>query len=125
MITFFEKNKIISRILFLLILIEIFYFSSLSSIPNTPKSLFIPIIYHFVVFFLFSFLLIVSITGTKRISIKHILIILIISIGYALLDEFHQSFIPGRDAGLQDIITDVTGIVVGIFFYLITKLKRN
>ncbi|SHF25683.1 VanZ family protein [Desulforamulus putei] len=34
----------------------------------------------------------------------------IISVAYALLDEFHQSFIPSRSASVTDIIKDVTGI---------------
>lgn len=125
MIIFLEKNTMISRILFILISIEIFYFSSLTSPPGGQKFLLIPITYHFVVFFLFSFLLILSINGKDKLKKRYLLITLITSISYAFLDEFHQSFIPGRNAGLQDIITDSAGIIFGIFIYSITKLKKT
>lgn len=42
---------------------------------------------------------------------------LVISIGYSFLDEFHQYFIPGRYASLNDIIFDTLGIIFGIIVY--------
>ena len=33
-----------------------------------------------------------------------------IALLYALTDEYHQSFVPGRDADLFDIVVDATGI---------------
>lgn len=30
---------------------------------------------------------------------------------YAALDEWHQSFVPGRDGALQDVLLDFVGIV--------------
>jgi len=32
---------------------------------------------------------------------------------YGVTDEFHQSFIPGRDASLSDIIADTVGALIG------------
>ena len=29
--------------------------------------------------------------------------------GYASLDEFHQSFVPGRTAAVSDVLLDTTG----------------
>jgi VanZ family protein len=34
-------------------------------------------------------------------------------IGLAILDEFHQSFIPGRHASLWDVVADMLGLMVG------------
>ena len=34
-------------------------------------------------------------------------------IGFAALDEFHQSFIPGRHASIWDVVADTLGLVVG------------
>ncbi|MFO0944389.1 MAG: VanZ family protein [Planctomycetota bacterium] len=36
-----------------------------------------------------------------------------ITVLYGLLDEYHQSFVPGRDAGLADWLADSLGAVVG------------
>ncbi len=52
---------------------------------------------------------------------------LIISICYALSDEFHQSFVPGRVMGLADICFDTAGVFLGYLLYpfLIDKWKKN
>ena len=38
---------------------------------------------------------------------------IIFSILYAISDEFHQSFIPGRHMALLDICFDSTGVLIG------------
>lgn len=44
---------------------------------------------------------------------------------YALSDELHQSFIPGRNASLVDVVIDLTGCLVGLWiFRRIPLLKR-
>lgn len=37
--------------------------------------------------------------------------------GYALLDEFHQSFVPTRTPSLRDSGIDATGALIGILLY--------
>lgn len=34
---------------------------------------------------------------------------------YALSDEFHQSFVPGRNAELLDLALDILGVVLGLY----------
>ena len=36
------------------------------------------------------------------------------SLVYAASDEFHQSFVPGRKAHLQDWLTDLVGVALGL-----------
>ena len=38
---------------------------------------------------------------------------------YAVSDEIHQMFVPGRAAMLNDIVTDSTGAIVGILLYIL------
>lgn len=41
---------------------------------------------------------------------------------YGLLDEYHQSFIPGRFSSLGDVITDLAGGFLGaLFVYLLAR----
>ena len=47
---------------------------------------------------------------------------IILSIFYAISDEFHQSFIPGRHMALLDVCFDSTGVLIG---YLIFKSCFN
>ena len=43
------------------------------------------------------------------------LIALLICVFYALTDEFHQSFIPGRTATLRDVGFDTLGATLSLF----------
>ena len=45
----------------------------------------------------------------------------VICLTYAISDEFHQSFVPGRTATIRDVIIDTIGI--GLALYLIKMLK--
>ena len=38
---------------------------------------------------------------------------------YAVSDEFHQSFVPGRSASIRDVLIDTIGI---IGFYIAAKI---
>lgn len=38
---------------------------------------------------------------------------------YAALDEWHQSFVPGRGPGIKDVMIDSSGVVFGIFFVIL------
>lgn len=119
MLKLLEKNKIIPIIITILIAIEIFFFSSLSSPPQTSgKGINFSIIYHFIVFFLFAFFLTISIKKSdSKLIKKQIFIILSISIIYAVLDEIHQIFVPGRFPSIGDIIIDTLGIITAIIIF--------
>lgn len=34
---------------------------------------------------------------------------------YAISDEFHQSFVPGREAAVSDVMIDTAGILLALF----------
>lgn len=57
---------------------------------------------------------------------KRILLSVLIGFIYACLDEFHQSFIPGRTPLFTDILIDTLGVIVGSLFVLICiKIIQN
>jgi len=41
------------------------------------------------------------------------LIAIVIATGFGALDEIHQSFVPGRDASVFDLLADAVGATVG------------
>ncbi|OGK22791.1 hypothetical protein A3C24_04480 [Candidatus Roizmanbacteria bacterium RIFCSPHIGHO2_02_FULL_37_24] len=50
----------------------------------------------------------------------------ILSLSYAFIDEYHQTFVPTRDGTFRDIFIDLIGIT-GMSFYInynLDKLKR-
>lgn len=125
MINILEKHRIVSFILTILTATEIFFFSTIVSAPGKKSIIPFSIIYHFVIFFLFSFFLLMTIKGNKKIEIKHILIVFIISLAYAISDEIHQSFIPGRDTSIKDILTDLTGSVTSMVMGFLYSRKKH
>ena len=45
---------------------------------------------------------------------------------YAVLDEFHQSFVPSRTGSRWDVLIDCIGALIGIgIFQLLSKSKRQ
>lgn len=49
-----------------------------------------------------------------------IIYILFICLFYAVIDEFHQSFVPGRTSLVSDVLVDFSGALIGlIFLYLV------
>jgi len=118
-IIWLEKNNIISLILALLIAMIIFY---LSSIPSSgyPRGLgILTKVYHILIFFLISLLLIISIIKGKLENKYYIFIAILISMLYATSDEIHQSFVPGRTPAFTDVMIDSIGILIAGIVYAI------
>ena len=124
MIGFLEKNKLLSFMFVVLLLIEIFYFSTLTGGTGTAAGGNWPgRIYHFSVFFLLTFFLFIFIKGKKKINSKYIFIVLLFAFLFGVLDEIHQIFVPGRDASFRDIFTNSLGMFCAILacFYASKK----
>ncbi|MDP4178305.1 MAG: VanZ family protein [Bacillota bacterium] len=64
---------------------------------------------------------------------KAVVYIAFICLLYAVTDEFHQSFVPGRQSLISDVLIDFIGSIIGmIIFYSVyynifnlRKIKRN
>jgi len=72
---------------------------------------------HFFIFFILTLLLINAFRISGVVIKRSIFYTLLAAVIYAVLDEYHQSFVPGRAAELKDLFTDIFGILVGIGFY--------
>jgi VanZ family protein len=46
---------------------------------------------------------------------------LLLCVAYAISDEFHQIFVPGRGPLLKDVLIDGSGAAIGIILYMIAK----
>ncbi|MDX5475278.1 MAG: VanZ family protein [Bacillaceae bacterium] len=58
---------------------------------------------------------------TKIQSKRQIMLAFIICVLYAISDEVHQLFVPGRSGEVRDVIIDSAGAGVGIFMYHVLK----
>jgi VanZ family protein len=47
-----------------------------------------------------------------QLSVPALVLAFAASVAYAVLDEWHQSFVAGRDASMSDVIVDVTAAAV-------------
>ncbi|AJA47135.1 hypothetical protein CPAST_c10350 [Clostridium pasteurianum DSM 525 = ATCC 6013] len=52
-----------------------------------------------------------------------IIYIMFICLFYAVLDEFHQIYVPGRTSSVRDVLIDFTGAVIGITLYYFVYYK--
>jgi len=65
---------------------------------------------HIPAFGTLAFLLLKAISGTERASWERCGVALLGSAAYAVADEWHQSFVPGRHASAGDFLLDLAGI---------------
>jgi VanZ family protein len=124
MIKVLEKHSWISWILVAIIVITIFYMSSLTFESQGGKGFgWKTIVYHFGIFFFLSFFLHNALVKGKY--EWFILIAVLISIVYGISDEFHQMFVPGRACTFDDVMVDSCGILSASFIYSIVLSFRK
>ena len=128
MFEYLEKRKV-PLIYFPLILYWIILFTA-TSLPaaNLPSVAVGDKLKHFTAFFGLSVLLSLTLLYQNKVLLlkKYFLAAaLIISSIYGLLDEIHQSFVPGRNNEFLDWVADSLGAAAGVFivFYLLKKFK--
>jgi VanZ family protein len=122
-IKFFEEETKLSYFIAIAGAILIFWISAQSFGAGTSKTNLLSILYHILFFFFFSFFVFISlIKGNKYFMF---LPASIISAIYAISDEVHQYFVPGRSCNIQDFLLDTTGIFLAFLIYSITILYRR
>ncbi len=96
--------------------------SDLSSF-NPYSLLHIPLYGILTVLLIFSF---VPITQLPNNSITRFLVVGVIALGVGIADEIHQAYVPGRDASVTDVLLDLVGIILVLFFaFRLFKIKTN
>ena len=125
-IKWFEKHRKISLTITLISVCLIFYISSLSFSDGVDYGFpgLFSIIYHISAFFFFGFFVLISLVrGRSKLS----LFILggIIAFMYAITDEIHQFFVPGRYCSFFDIGLDSVGILFALIIYGVIVAKRK
>jgi len=107
----------------------IFYIShqSSSDIPSITIFSGQDKVFHFFIYAVLGFLIAGSFSSfAKGISFKEAQWVILIIFCYAVSDEFHQSFIPGRAPSIGDIVADcLGGIVVVWLVRLHSRSKIN
>jgi hypothetical protein len=113
----FSRERIFYILMTVLIAGVIFFASTIQTTAGEGLGFNFAAFYHFGIFFMFTFFLSLSIRSGK-INLKTAAIIILLSLAYAISDEFHQLFIIGRFASGRDVLIDFTGI---LFSLLVVK----
>lgn len=102
-----------------------FYLSGKSTIENMPTFLFADKLVHFICFSGLSFWVAFA-CGLKGFSKRELLVPSLIVSLYGIIDEIHQSFIPGRMMSFGDWVTDSLGGIFGsLVFLLLVRCINN
>ena len=91
----------------------IFYLSHQPSIPLPPLFPFQDKVFHALVYAILGFCYRGAVPYNSG---KTVILAGILGTLYGISDEFHQSFIPGRDASTGDVIADCVGAFAGAAF---------
>ena len=101
----------------------IFILSSQPDVPGAKLFLWSDKIGHVLLYMPLGFLLVRAMIlkpGPFRKSV--VLWAVVLGSLYAVTDEVHQMFVPGRTAELADLMADMIGVFIGVQFY---RIKRN
>lgn len=102
-----------------LIIIAIWYLSSQSTVP-LPKGIFgVDKIAHFIAYGALSFALSLWFSREEWRANPWKVAFTVITIAslYGAVDEFHQSFVPGRDMSAWDLMADTIGAGIGAIMF--------
>jgi VanZ family protein len=82
---------------------------------------------HFTEYFILSLLILRGFrAGAKGMHLRWALLTILLVAGYASLDEFHQSFVPGRTAAVGDVLIDTSGGAVALIVAsLFARFRRD
>ena len=106
-------------------MLAIFFLSTQRSSKKIPFPS--PNFFHIVEYFILALLMFRVVNGgfQKKIGVKTSALVACFSLLYAISDEFHQSFVPGRNADPWDVLADFAGIVVGLIVIFALQRRRK
>jgi VanZ family protein len=78
---------------------------------------------HFVEYLALAFLISRALYKTSAASTKIPALVILISMLFALSDEIHQLFVPGRAFQGLDLLIDLLGVLCGVYLYRRLKIE--
>ena len=78
---------------------------------------------HFIAYLILGILTMLALDVDKNSKFSWFSKALLICILYAMSDEFHQLYVPGRSGEIKDVLLDSTGSLVGILGYFLVRFQ--
>lgn len=110
-------------------LLTIIIVSSIPSLPtlkiHSEKNVIrLDYLIHFCEYGLLAFMSFLSFTDSDyKMTLKKYINIFLSLTAFAIVDEFHQKFIPGRTFNAKDIYSNIVGITAALFFCFVVFRK--
>lgn len=94
----------------------IFVMSAQERFPGTfgVSVYMVTIVAHMVLYGILALLLLLAISGSQRPTRTAMLAAVVGAVLYGISDEFHQSFVPGRDASVFDLVVNAIGATLAV-----------
>lgn len=70
---------------------------------------------HFTEYMILGILMYIAFSKNNAFDSRRVLICVIICVLYAISDETHQYFVPGRATRVADVVIDIAGAISGVF----------
>jgi len=109
-------------LMFIILIIAVITVSSIPSVPTLKiktahSSIRLDYLIHFCEYGALTFLaLLWRVEKDFRVNFRKFLFITALLMLFAIADEFHQKFIPGRTFNVKDIVSNVAGVIGGLSF---------
>jgi len=76
---------------------------------------------HFTAYFILGVFILHALVVNREITVKILLASFLFTVVYAISDEVHQLFIPGRSGEVRDVLIDSSGSLLGICLYAMMR----
>ncbi len=99
-----------------------------SSLPSVPVAVTVwDKAAHFLAYAVFAMLWLRALHGTVAPPFRSgpVVVAVACAVLYGATDEIHQSFVPGRDASLLDLLADALGAIFGVAILVLTMSRRG
>jgi len=129
MLKLIRRLKPFAAYVMIITVILIMVVSSIPHIPtlkiHTAKSdIRLDYLIHFCEYGFLAFMSYLAFTGNNfRVSALRFILVTLCVILFALLDEYHQKFIPGRTFNPKDLISNISGIIFAALFCIVVFRK--
>lgn len=80
---------------------------------------------HFTSYALLAFLVLRAVWGLRGRARGGAIVAGLIAVGFAAVDEYHQSFFPSRGASVADVLLDSVGVLAGLGVYALWARWRT
>lgn len=81
---------------------------------------------HFFIYLVLGILTLNWLNSRNIYGLKAVVLAVLICVLYAISDEIHQLFVPGRGSQVKDVILDTAGAITGILGYkFLSSLRRK